>query len=194
MLTRFFYSPGKNTGEYSLLQGIFLTQGSNPGLLHCWQPLYCLSYQGSHSFGAVKLIFTLINRTICHMNCQASRGLQCRSKHRNEGMCAAKVTTPYSKYFSIGGDFALFPGDICHCFETFWVVIVVWQGVNGLQQGEARDPAKHPITDKTVSITKDYPSQMSTVPKLKDCSKWWLRLLILTAVTYESYSKGGWLK
>ena len=41
-------SPGKNTGVGcpSLLQGIFLTQGLNPGLLHCRQILYCLSYQG----------------------------------------------------------------------------------------------------------------------------------------------------
>ena len=40
---------GKNTGVdcHFLLQGIFLTQGSNPGLLHCRQILYCLSYQGS---------------------------------------------------------------------------------------------------------------------------------------------------
>ena len=30
-----------------LLQGIFQTQGSNPGLLHCSQILYCLSHQGS---------------------------------------------------------------------------------------------------------------------------------------------------
>ena len=30
-----------------LLQGIFLTQGSNPGLLHCMLILYCLSRQGS---------------------------------------------------------------------------------------------------------------------------------------------------
>ena len=32
-------SPGKNTGVgcHALLQGIFLTQGSNPGLLHCRQ-------------------------------------------------------------------------------------------------------------------------------------------------------------
>ena len=29
------------------LQGIFLTQGSNQGLLHCKQILYCLSSQGS---------------------------------------------------------------------------------------------------------------------------------------------------
>ena len=35
-------SPGKNTGVgfHALLQGIFLTQGSNPGLLHCRQILY----------------------------------------------------------------------------------------------------------------------------------------------------------
>ena len=42
-------SPGKNArvGWYSLLQGVFLTQGWNPGLLHCRQILYCLSYQES---------------------------------------------------------------------------------------------------------------------------------------------------
>ena len=41
-------SPGQNTGVGSLsfLQGIFPTQGSNPGLLHCRQILYQLSYQG----------------------------------------------------------------------------------------------------------------------------------------------------
>ena len=42
-------SPGKNTGVgcLSLLQGIFPTQGLNPGLQHCRQILYCLSHQGS---------------------------------------------------------------------------------------------------------------------------------------------------
>ena len=36
---------GKNTGVrcHCLLQGIFLTQGSNMGLLYCRQILYCLS-------------------------------------------------------------------------------------------------------------------------------------------------------
>ena len=35
-------SPGKNTGVgcHALLQGIFPTQGLNPGLLHCRQVLY----------------------------------------------------------------------------------------------------------------------------------------------------------
>ena len=34
-------------GSHSPLQGIFQTQGSNPGLSHCRQILYCLSHQGS---------------------------------------------------------------------------------------------------------------------------------------------------
>ena len=40
-------SPGQNTevGSLSLLQGIFPTQGSNPGLPHCRQILYQLSHQ-----------------------------------------------------------------------------------------------------------------------------------------------------
>ena len=42
-------SPGQNTGvgSPSLLQGIFPSQGSNPGLLHCRQILCQLSQQGS---------------------------------------------------------------------------------------------------------------------------------------------------
>ena len=42
-------SPGMNTGVgcHFLLQGIFPTQGSNPGFLHCRRILYHLSYQES---------------------------------------------------------------------------------------------------------------------------------------------------
>ena len=42
-------SPGQNTGvgSLSLLQGIFPTQGSNSGLLHCRQILHQPSHQGS---------------------------------------------------------------------------------------------------------------------------------------------------
>ena len=41
-------SSGQNTGvgSHSLLQDIFPTQGSNPGLLHCRWILYQLSHQG----------------------------------------------------------------------------------------------------------------------------------------------------
>ena len=42
-------SPGQNTGvgSLSLFQGIFPTQGSNPGLPYCRQILYQLSHEGS---------------------------------------------------------------------------------------------------------------------------------------------------
>ena len=49
------YSPWNSPGQttqvdiLSLLQCIFQTQGSNPGLPHCWQILYQMSYQGSPS-------------------------------------------------------------------------------------------------------------------------------------------------
>ena len=41
-------SPGQNTGvgSFSLLQGIFPTQGSSPGLPHCRWILYQLSHEG----------------------------------------------------------------------------------------------------------------------------------------------------
>ena len=43
---------GKSTGVgcHFLLQGIFPTQGSNPGLPHCRQTLYHLSHQGSPQY------------------------------------------------------------------------------------------------------------------------------------------------
>ena len=46
-------SPGQNTGvgSFFFLQGIFRTQGSNPGLLHCRQIPYQLSHQGSLPLG-----------------------------------------------------------------------------------------------------------------------------------------------
>ena len=42
-------SPGQNSGvgSLSLLQGIFPTRGSNPGLPHCRHILYQLSHKGS---------------------------------------------------------------------------------------------------------------------------------------------------
>ena len=44
-----WHSPGQNTGvgSLSLLQGIFPTQGLNPGLPHCRWILYQLSHKGS---------------------------------------------------------------------------------------------------------------------------------------------------
>ena len=45
-------SPGKDTrvGGHALLQGIFPTQGTNPGLLHCGQILYQLSTREAQEY------------------------------------------------------------------------------------------------------------------------------------------------
>ena len=49
---------GKNTGLgfHSLLQGIFPTQGLNPGLLHCRQILYPLSHQWSPKMNGISAL------------------------------------------------------------------------------------------------------------------------------------------
>ena len=54
------HSAGKNTGvgHDALLQGFFPTQGSNLGLPHCRQILYCLTHQGSPVFIMVNGYFT----------------------------------------------------------------------------------------------------------------------------------------
>ena len=48
-------SPGQNrgVGSLSLLQGIFTTQESNWGLLHCRRILYQLSYEGSPNYTSI---------------------------------------------------------------------------------------------------------------------------------------------
>ena len=48
-------------GILSLLQGIFLTQELNEGLLHCRQILYQLSYQGSLSIYFCNVEFHLLD-------------------------------------------------------------------------------------------------------------------------------------
>ena len=45
-----FPDKGTRVGCHSLLQGIFPTQGLNPGLLHCGQILYWLSHQESPNY------------------------------------------------------------------------------------------------------------------------------------------------
>ena len=65
----------KSTGVgcHFLLQGIFPTQGSNPGLQHCRQTLHHLSHQGSPPLKrntAIQLIrkTTCITKYICFLN------------------------------------------------------------------------------------------------------------------------------
>ena len=65
-------SPGKNTGVccHFLLQGIFLNQGSNPGLPHCRQTLYGLSHQGRLWSGkTIALNYLLAKWCLCFSIC-----------------------------------------------------------------------------------------------------------------------------
>ena len=59
-------SPGKNTGVgcHSLLQGIFLTQGSNSGLPYCRQIFYGLSNQGSTHDPAIPILGIYLDKAI----------------------------------------------------------------------------------------------------------------------------------
>ena len=58
-------SPGKNTGVgcHALLQGIFPTQGLNPGILHCRQILYHLNHQRSPEYNDTSSLKKMQNRT-----------------------------------------------------------------------------------------------------------------------------------
>ena len=50
-----------------LLQGIFLTQRSNPGFLHCRQTLYCLSHQGSQNNEVVLLFPSPVDHVLSEL-------------------------------------------------------------------------------------------------------------------------------
>ena len=62
-------SPGKNTGVgcHAFLQEIFPTQESNPGLLHCRQILYQLSYEGSPHISDSESEVTQSCLTLCNL-------------------------------------------------------------------------------------------------------------------------------
>ena len=68
--------PGNSTGVgcHFLLQGIFPTQGSNPGLLHCRQMLYPLSHQGSLQYKTNQML-------------RLARNFSRRGGGRAEGVC-----------------------------------------------------------------------------------------------------------
>ena len=67
-------SPGKDTGVgcHSLLREIFLTQGSNPGLLHYRQILYQLSLQGNPIEIVDRMLNTLSLRSVCEIQTEMS--------------------------------------------------------------------------------------------------------------------------
>ena len=81
-------SPGKNTGVgcHSLWQGIFLTQGLNPGLLHCRWILYPLSPQGSPTLALANLILWALR--------MGQGGAEAGEHHEDRGKVIQESTGP----------------------------------------------------------------------------------------------------
>ena len=77
-----------------LLQGIFPTQGSNPGLPHCRQTLYHLSYQGSHHF-------VIHLQTFTHIYCAPGTGFRVGVTRKNKRpFWALPCWMPWIRLFS----------------------------------------------------------------------------------------------
>ena len=98
--------PGKNTwvGCHALLQGIFPTQGSNPGLLHCRQILYHLSHQGNHS----------LDYTDLGWQSNISAVYVCHSFSSRE-----QASFNFMAAVTICSDFGAPQNKDCHCFHSF---------------------------------------------------------------------------
>ena len=77
-------SPGQNTGVggLSLLQGIFPTQGSNPGLPHFRQILYQLNYKGSPKIGWNDLLISIRQESCKKLSFKSARGKTNHGKAR----------------------------------------------------------------------------------------------------------------
>ena len=103
-------SPGQNTGvgSLSLLQGIFPTQGSNPGLPHCRQVLLPAEPQGKPkntgvgSLSLLQRIFPTQKSNRCLLHCRQilyqlsyqgiPEGLEVRSMLRKHSLCPSLDT------------------------------------------------------------------------------------------------------
>ena len=105
-------SPGKNTGVscHALLQGIFPTQGSNPGLPHCKQ-IFTAEPPGKPRKTIALTIGTFVSQVRSLLFNTLSRfviAFLSRSKYLN---FMATVT--------IHSDFGAQENKICHCFHFF---------------------------------------------------------------------------
>ena len=117
-------SPSKNTGVgcYALLQGISPTQGSNPGLQHCRQILYCLSDQGNY---IVTTCYYL--RYITYHWCLLWSQYFIETSHGSDCgqililLCILEVSEPWTlplRWFSVIRLPSQYP--VLHKYITFW--------------------------------------------------------------------------
>ena len=82
-------------GFHSLLQGIFPTQGSNLGLLHCRRFLYRLSHQRSHTLVHTLLEMFSTPRSSIHCSHSLSLG-SLRGSTRKIWRCYFPIPSPAS--------------------------------------------------------------------------------------------------
>ena len=96
-------SPGKNTwvGCHALLQGIFPTQGLNPGLLHCRQILYCLNQQGSPTVDRSwkTNLITFVSQNLLTALILGSQGLPAEAPNTGRWMLQSRLTPVSTKLF-----------------------------------------------------------------------------------------------
>ena len=127
-------SPGKNTGvdSHALLQGIFPTQGLNPGLLHCRWILYCLSHQNSHTIFTAKKYFTM-KKFFFSKSAQNSlvksidmyQSINCAST-----ICMIKILIFFFAFCYIGLPWQLGKESTCNCRRhrfNSWVGKICWR-------------------------------------------------------------------
>ena len=117
--------PGKSTGMgcHFLLQGIFLTQGSNPGLLHC--RLYLLSHQGSPSgrrWLKSKHAFSIFYFSICLWKQGTLRHNRWQSPRRKEpGLQNRPRKTVHLIYIGLSHEQEI---SFCHLKLLIWGCLV----------------------------------------------------------------------
>jgi len=91
-------SPDKNTGVgcHFLLWGILLTQGSNPGILHCRQILYHLRHHEGRGNGTQKSTYLRpISITFYYKGFSHKTTLSCKSSWKMWHL----ATHPFSSYY-----------------------------------------------------------------------------------------------
>ena len=99
-------SIGKNTGVgcHALLQGIFPTQGSNPGLLYCRWILYHLRHQGSP-----------YQSYLCHNSSRIKK----KKKNKRRGFQELPVPAP-----KLHRGRTSFVQDFTHTYFFIWLLII----------------------------------------------------------------------
>ena len=85
--------------SHSLLQGILLTQGSKPGLLHCRQILYHLSHQGSPTICVICYFILFEGSLFLHLGISSPvwRQSEChvrRKQGQSVCVCASLALSP----------------------------------------------------------------------------------------------------